>query len=179
MKGLTIFEVLVSVLIFSIIAMGLGSAVVAGKRALFVSDIPTQLRQNVLFAIMPMTRALRQTAPAKINLTEGASSNSITFKVPHDNNSDGVVVDNIGNIEWGQDITYARDEAGQLTRTCGGVTSVIAPNIAVLQFSRPAGQVGDKETLLQIDLTAQKTDNQGKLYQDTDQVILKMRNTDE
>ena len=47
MKGLTIFEVLVSVLIFSIIAMGLGSAVVAGKSALFVSDIPSQLRRLI------------------------------------------------------------------------------------------------------------------------------------
>ena len=172
MKGLTIFEVLVSVLIFSIIAMGLGSAVVAGKRALFVSDIPTQLRQNVLFAIMPMTRALRQTAPAKINLTEGASSNSITFKVPHDNNSDGVVVDNIGNIEWGQDITYARNGLGQLTRTQGNLISVIAPNIATLQFSRPVAD----DALIQIDITVQKADGQGRLYQDAEQAIVKMRN---
>ena len=180
MKGLTLFEVLVSLVIFSIIAMALGYAVVAGKNALFVSDIPTQLRQNVLFALMPMVRELRQTAPGKINIAVGASSNSIIFKLPHDNNGDGVEVDSAGKVEWGVNtITYARNGASQLTRTCGGVTSVIAPNIAVLQFSRPAGQVGDKETLLQIDLTAQKTDNQGKLYQDTDQVILKMRNTDE
>jgi prepilin-type N-terminal cleavage/methylation domain-containing protein len=173
MKGLTLFEVLVSILIFSIVAMGLGSAVVAGKSALFVSDIPTQLRQNVLFALMPMVRELRQTAPAKINIGEGATSNSITFKLPNDNNGDGVIVDNIGNIEWGvNSITYARNGAGQLTRTCAGVTKVVAPNISSLQFSRPVG----KDTLIQIDITAQKTDNQGKLYQDADQVIVKMRN---
>ena len=63
MKGLTLFEVLVSLLIFTIIAVGLGYAVVAGKSALFVSDIPTQLRQSVLFGLMPMVRELRQTAP--------------------------------------------------------------------------------------------------------------------
>ena len=172
MKGLTIFEVLVSVLIFSIIAMGLGLAVVAGKSALLISDIPTQLRQNVLFALMPMVRELRQTAPAKINLGEGASSNSITFKIPHDNNADGVVVDNIGNIEWGQNITYARNGAGQLTRTSGVTTLVIAPNIATLQFSRPVGQ----DALIQIDITVSKADAQGRLYQDTEQAVVKMRN---
>jgi hypothetical protein len=171
MKGITILEALISVLIFSIIAVILGYAVVAGKNALFVSDIPTQLRQNLLFAIMPMVRELRQTAPAKINLGEGASSNSITFKIPHDNNADGVVVNNAGSIEWGNDITYARNNSGQLTRTSGGVTSVIAPNISTLQFSRSVAQ----DTLIQIDITVQKT-GQGKLYQDTDQAIVKMRN---
>jgi len=172
MKGMTIFEVLVSVLIFSIIALGLGFAVVAGKSALFVSDIPTQLRQNVLFAIMPMVRDLRQTASAKINLTEGASSSLVTFKIPHDNNADGVVVDSIGNIEWGQDITYARDGLGQLTRTFAGVPAVIAPNVSALQFSRPVGD----DALIQIDITVQKTDSRGNLYQDAEQAIVKMRN---
>jgi prepilin-type N-terminal cleavage/methylation domain-containing protein len=173
MKGLTIIEVLVSVLIFSIVAMGLGSAVVVGKSALFVSDIPTQLRGNVLFALMPMIRELRQTAPGKlVGLGEGASSNAITFKIPHDNNVDGVVVDNIGNIEWGQNITYARNGLSQLTRTSGVVTSVIAPNIATLQFSRPTGE----DALIQIDIIVQKADSQGKLYQDAEQAIVKMRN---
>ena len=172
MKGLTVFEVLISILIFSIIALGLSSAVVAGKNALLVSDIPTQLRQNLLFALTPMVRELRQTAPAKINLGEGASSNSITLKIPHDNNSDGVVVDNAGNIEWSGNITYARNGAGQLTRTYAGVTSVVAPNIATLQFSRPVGE----DALMQIDITVQKADAQGTLYQDTDQAVIKMRN---
>ncbi len=172
MKGLTLFEVLVSILIFSIIALGLSSAIVVGKNALFVSDIPTQLRQNVLFALMPMARELRQTAPAKINLSEGTSSSTITFKIPHDNNADGVVVDNVGSVEWGSDITYVRDGLNQLTRTQDGVTKVIAPNVTTLQFSRPVGE----DALIQIDLTVSKTDGQGNLYQDSEQAVIKMRN---
>jgi len=172
MKGLTIIEVLISVLIFSIIAIGLGSAVVAGKSALFVSDAPTQLRQNVLFGMMPMIRGLRQTAPGKINLSEGSSGESITFKVPQDLDADGDVVDDVGYIEWGGDITYARDGLNQLTRTSGGVTSVVAPNISNLQFSRPVAD----DAIIQIDITAQKTDNQGDVYQDAEQAIIKMRN---
>ena len=146
---------------------------VAGKNALFVSDIPTQLRGDVLFALMPMVRELRQTAPGKlVGLGEGATSNLVTFKIPHDNNADGVVVDNIGNIEWSGNITYARNGASQLTRTFAGVTTVIAPNIATLQFSRPVAQ----DTLIQINITAQKADGRGNLYQDTEQALVKMRN---
>lgn len=172
MKGLTLFEVLVSLLIFLIIALGLSYAVVAGKSALLVSDIPTQLRGNLLFALMPMVRELRQSAPAKINLGEGLSSNAITFKVPHDNNADGVVVDSVGSVEWSGDITYALNGSSQLTRTFGGVTSVIAPNIAVLEFSRPVGE----DALIQIDIIVSKLDGQGTLYQDAEQQIVKMRN---
>lgn len=173
-KGLTLIEVLVALVIFSIIAMGIGYAVVAGKSALFVSDIPTQLRQDVLFALLPMVRELRQTAPARINLMEGATSSSVTFKIPHDNSlpPDGVPVDTIGNIEWGQDITYARDGAGQLIRTYAGTTKVVASHITALQFSRPAGN----DAIIQIDVTVQKAGGQGNLYQDTEQAIVKMRN---
>ncbi len=161
-----------AILIFSIVAMGLGSAVVAGKNALLVSDIPTQLRQNVLFALMPMVRELRQTAASKISLADGASSSSITFKLPYDIDADEDVVDDIGNIEWGQDIVYSVDGAGQLIRTSAGTTSVIAPNIATLQFSRLAGE----DALLQIDITVAKEDGQGNLYQDAEQATVKMRN---
>ncbi len=174
MKGLSLFEVLVAILIFSIIAMGLGSAIVAAKNALFVSDIPTQLRQNLLFALFNMAHELRQSAPSKINITEGVSAAAITFKKPQDDDipADGVVVDSIGNIEWGPEITYARDGANQLIRTSGVSSLVIAPNITALQFSRPTGE----DALIQIDITAQKADGQGAVYQDTEQMLIKMRN---
>jgi len=169
MKGLTIFEVLVSVLIFSIIALGLGSAVVVGKGALSVSDIPTQLRQNVLFAIMSMSRELRQ-ADAKeseITIVKGEPSDSIKFRIPHDNDvpPDGFVVDDIGDIEWSQYITYSCN-GGQLMRTLGaGMPLMIAPNITSLKFNRLSG------ALIQIDITAQKSGNL-----DIEQAIVKMRN---
>ena len=169
---MTVFEVLIAVIIFSIIALGLASAVVVGKDALFVSDIPTQLRGNVLFALMPMIQELRQTAPAQTNLGAGASGNAITFRIPFDNNADGMVVDNNGSIEWGGAITYACNASNQLTRTFGGATAVIAPNITSLLFNRPAGE----DALLQISVVAQKADNQGNLYQDNEQAIIKMRN---
>jgi len=172
MRGLTIVESLISVLILAVIMIGLGFAVVAGRGVVATTDIPTQLRQNVIFAVSYMVRELRQTAPEKTNLTIGSSSNAIAFKVPRDNNGDGSVVDNSGNIEWSADIIYARNGAGQLTRTSGGITKIIAPNIAILQFSRPVAE----DSLIQIDITARKADQQGRWLQDSEQAILKMRN---
>jgi Tfp pilus assembly protein PilV len=171
MRGLTILETLISILIFSIIAVALGLAVVAGKNALFTNDIPAQLRQNLLFAIVSMSQELRQTAPAKTSLGANSSSNSITFQIPNDNNGDGLVVDAFGNIEWSVNITYARNGANALTRTQGGTTSVVSSNISALQFTRPAGE----DNILQIDITAQRANTTGN-WQDTEQAIIKMRN---
>lgn len=171
MRGLTLLETLISLLIFSIVMIALGLSVVVGKNSLFTTDAPTELRQNVLFALTSMSRELRETSGAKTNLGAGTSSNSITFQIPNDNNADGQVVDNIGNIEWGSNITYARDGTGKITRTQGGVTSVIAPNISFLQFSRTTAN----DILIQIDITAAKNNNTGN-WQESEQAVLKMRN---
>lgn len=171
MRGFTVFETLISILIFSIITIALGLTVVAGKNALFSNDVPTQLRQNLLFAIVSLSRELRQTAPAKTNIGTNSSSNSITLQIPHDNNGDGSTVDATGNIEWGANITYARNGANQLTRTQAGITSIISSNIWALQFTRPANE----NNILQIDITAQGANNTGS-WQDTEQAIIKMRN---
>jgi len=171
MKGFTVFETLISILIFSIITLALGMAVVVGKNSLFSSDVPTQLRQDVLFAILSMNRELRQTTPSKTNIGANSSSSSIAFQIPHDNNGDGQVVDSFGNIEWGTNIVYALNGANQLTRTQAGTTSTISSNISALQFTRPAG----KDNIMQIDITAQKANNTGN-WQDTEQAIIKMRN---
>ena len=171
MKGMTLAEVLVSMLIFSSIVAAIGLTVVTGKNSLFTSDTPTQLRQNVLFSIMSLSRELRETTPSRTNLAAGASSGSIALQVPFDNNADGIVVDTLGNIEWSTNITYALNGSGQLTRTQGGATSIISPNIAALQFSRPLGE----DRIIQIDITAQKTTGAGS-WQDSEQARLKMRN---
>ena len=145
--------------------------VVTSKNALFTTDIPTQLRQNLLFAIISMDRELRQTSPSKTNINASSSSNAITFQIPRDNNGDGYTVDANGNTEWGTNIAYARNGANQLTRTQTGVTSIISSNISALQFTRPAGE----DNILQIDITAQGSNNTGN-WQDTEQAIIKMRN---
>ena len=172
MKGFTITEALVSILIFSIIVVALYLGLATGQRLWFTGDTTTELRQNVLLGIIPLTRELRQSAPAKTSLSAGTSGSSITFKIPNDNNGDGSTVDNAGNIEWSSDISYARDGSNQLIRTQAGASSIISQNISALEFSRPSGE----DLILQIDITARKNDAQGILIQDTEQAVIKMRN---
>lgn len=151
--------------------VALGMTVVVGQKSLFTSDVPTQLRQNLLFGILSMSRELRQTTPSKTNIGANSSSSSITFQIPHDNNGDGQIVDTVGNIEWGTDITYALNGANELTRTQAGITSIISSDISALQFTRPAGE----DNIIQIDITAAKSNNTGN-WQDAEQAIIKMRN---
>jgi len=171
MKGFTLVEILVSIIIFSIICVGIGLTVVAGRSSLFTADVPTQLRQNLIFSIMTLSRELRETTPSRTDLAVGASANSISFQVPFDNNGDGSIVDTIGNIEWGSNITYSLNGSGQLIRTQAGTTRIISPNITILQFSRPAGE----DRIIQIDITTQKATSAGN-WQDSEQARLKMRN---
>ena len=171
MKGLSLVEALVSILIFSLIMIAIVAYVVVGRNSLFTTDTPTELRQNVLFSVMSIYRELRKTAPSRTNLAAGASSNSLTFQVPFDNNGDGLTVDNAGNIEWGTAITYSLNGSSQLIRTQGGVTSVVSPNIALLQFSRSATE----DKIIQVDITAQKVTGAGN-WQDSEQAIIRMRN---
>ena len=171
MKGLSLVEALVSILIFSLIMIAIVASVVVGRNSLFTTDTPTELRQNVLFSVMSISRELRKTAPSRTNLAAGASSNSLTFQVPFDNNGDGLTVDYAGNIEWGTAITYSLNGSSQLIRTQGGVTSVVSPNIALLQFSRSATE----DKIIQVDITAQKVTGAGN-WQDSEQAIIRMRN---
>jgi len=173
MKGLTLFEVLVALLIFSIIAMGLGYAVVAGKSALFASDIPTQLRGNVLFAIMQMSRELRQAVPSATVPNAEESSNSVTFRVARYNETTGAI--DLQPITY-QCVGCSSIVPGQLTRTSGGITSVIAPNIVTPSGLPIFSREDIDNDLIIIDINAQKADGQGRLYQDTEQAIVKMRN---
>ncbi|MDD5724641.1 MAG: prepilin-type N-terminal cleavage/methylation domain-containing protein [Candidatus Omnitrophica bacterium] len=172
MKGFTLLEVLVAITVFLVIALALGYAVVAGKSALLASDIPTQLRQDLIFSVGAMTHDLRQTAPSKTSIGAGTSASTITFRIPEDTDSDGDVVDAAGNIEWGDEITYAVDGQGRLIRSEGVSSAVVAPDISLLQFSRPAAE----DAILQIDIAASKIDGQGKSYQDSEQAVVKMRN---
>ncbi len=190
MKGFTVFEILVAILIFSFVAMGLSSAVVIGKSALMVSDTPTQLRQNVLFAIMALSRDLRQADLSTVDLKVGESSNSITFQIPRYNN-----IINKGTRDLGQAIKYeckwcSDTVSGQLTRTSGGKTLVIVPNIVlplvappsepIFLFSRKSltwslKGVDNVKSLIKIDINARKAGAQ-KIYYDREQAIVKMRN---
>ena len=161
------------VLLTVIIAM-LFAVLTAGQRSWFTGGPQVELRQGIIQAAMFMDREASQTRPTRTNLTSiGSTSTSLVFTLPNDNNGDGSIVDSMGGIEWGPNsITYALNAAGQLIRTAAGVTKIFANNITSVRFTRtgPMGQ------LLVVDMTAQKTAQNERLVQDSEEVIIEMRN---
>jgi prepilin-type N-terminal cleavage/methylation domain-containing protein len=172
LTGFTLIEILFGVAIFSILILAIFAVMNVGIGAWFSSDVSVQLRQEIIKAFTKMEKELKETRPAQISLTIGTSSSSLTFKIPHDNNNDGTILDSFGNIEWSGNIMYALNGANEITRTASGVTSVLARNVVNLQFSRPTSPVN----LLQIDITARKVSTQRRTIQDTGQITTKMRN---
>ena len=165
-------EIIFAVAIFLLLILAIFAVMDVGRGAWFSGDVSVQLRQEIIRAFTTMERELKETRPAKISLTIGNSSPSLTFQIPQDNNNDGTILDSFGNIEWSGNIAYTLNGANEITRTASGVTSVLARNIVNLQFSRPVSPVN----LLQIDITAQKVSVQGRTGQDSGQITIKMRN---
>ena len=169
MKALTLVEMLVATVIMTIIIAALFIAMNAGQRAWFGGDTSVELRAQTIGAITVMDKELSETRPSRTNLNIGGQGNTVTFSIPHDNNGDGSVVDAAGNIEWSPNITYSFN-ANQIIRTSGGVIRVLAVGITSLRFTRT------QDKIMQVDITAQRTTHDGRILQDTEQAIIKMRN---
>lgn len=171
MRAFTLVEILVTSVVLTILIVSLFLVLSIGERSWLSADVSIQLRQEIARGVIFMGQELKETSPAKINLTLNASANSITFKIPQDVNGDGSIVDASGNIEWSLNITYSLNASKQVLRAVsGGPTTILANNIASLQFSRIQDEV------IRIDITASKVSNIGKLTQDSGQIIIKMRN---
>ena len=172
MKGFTLVEILVSTVILTILILAAFQVMETGRSSWFTGDVSVQLRQEIIKTFMRMERELKETRASQISLGSGASSSSLTFRIPQDNNGDGTILDAFGNVEWSGNITYAVNGSNQITRTASGLTTIIANNVINLQFTRPISPVN----ILRIDITVQKTSALGRIMQDTGQIMIKMRN---
>ena len=170
MKGFTLIEILVASLIMSVIMAALFVALSIGQNSWFTGDAAIELRDQTIRSIMNMDKELSETRPSKINLAIGATSSTVTFYVPQDNNGDGSVVDSVGNIEWSGAITYSLNSSNQIIRASGGASTIIGIDIATLQFTMTENR------LIQIDITARKTALSKRQMQDTEQAVIKIRN---
>jgi prepilin-type N-terminal cleavage/methylation domain-containing protein len=172
MKGFTLLEVLVAVSIFTLLCLAIFAVMDLGRASWFTGSAVTETHQEIIKSFMIMEKEIRETRPAQINLASGTSAPSITLKVPQDIDADGDVLDASGMIEWSGNIVYARNASNQITRTASGAASVIANNIISLQFTRPVTPLD----IVQVDVTARKTSFTGRQFQETGQIVIKMRN---
>lgn len=170
MRGFTLIELFVAALIMCGIMTALLLVMSVGHRSWFTGDIAIELRDQTIRAVTTMEKEISATRPSKTNLAIGASSNSLTFYLPRDNNGDGSVVDSAGNIEWSGAVVYSLNASNQIIRNFLGVNYVLGINIVSLQFTRT------EDRLIQVDIIAQKTPRLGQELQDTEQAVIKMRN---
>jgi prepilin-type N-terminal cleavage/methylation domain-containing protein len=172
MKGFTLLEILVAVSIFTLLSLAIFAVMDLGRDSWFTGSAVTETHQEITKSFMIMEKEIRETRAAEIDLTSGTSAPSITLKVPQDIDADGDVLDALGRIEWSGNITYALNASNQITRTASGATSVIANNIVSLQFTRPVAS----PDIVQVDVAARKTSFTGRQFQETGQIVIKMRN---
>jgi prepilin-type N-terminal cleavage/methylation domain-containing protein len=170
MRGFTIIELLVVVLITAVIMTLLLLIMNVGQRSWFTGDVAIELRDQAVRAVTTMNKEISATRPSKTDLTIGETDNSFTFYLPHDNDGDGSVVDSDGNIEWSAAVTYSLNALNQIIRSQEGVNSVLGTNIASLEFTRTSDRI------IQVDILVIKTPNMGERLEDVEQSVIKMRN---
>lgn len=173
MKGLSLVEVMVTVLIFSLIFAALFMILTGDQASWYTGDVQIELNQEIRKALLTINRELRQTRSSVISgvPADGNDYNSITFRVPEDIDGDGDVISATGSMEWSDDINYSLNANNQIVRLTTSGSSILANNISVLQFSRPDPDI------IEIGIKAQKTTVLGRTLETWTVVSsLKMRN---
>ena len=170
LKGLTTVEVLVTVLIFSIIAGACYMALISGNMSWQVTSVATELQQELRKGMDTMTEDLRQTGASTITdvNADGAPYNMITFKI-----CTGV---SGGNISWSSNtVQYALGSGinvNKILRTSGGQSKVIAQDIQTLQIRRQSSA----PNIVEVSLSAQKNTVGGRLLSLSSIFDVKLRN---
>lgn len=175
-KGFTLIETMIVLLIFSIILGAIFSTMTIGKLSWYSGDAQVEVQQETRKGLSRMSKELRQSRSSVIQGVppDGEYHNTIIFKIPEDIDGDGDTIDNSGNIEWSNDITYSLGGLNnrQLLRTEEGESTVLANNIALLQFRRGS----TTQELLEINLMAEKRTIQGHIIQSTLSSQVELRN---
>lgn len=193
-SGFTFIEVMITLLVFSIISLALWAVLSTGKHAWHIGKTQIELQQETRKAMDWITKELRQSGSAHVQIS--GLGTTITFQVPVDWDNDGDIVDADGNIEWGADgnenwaIQYLlNNNRWLLRRTLDaypngnqiGMDKILADSIrsdtpppnALMFTGIPAGA----PTVIEIEISAQKSAIPRQLIQATLGSQVTLRNT--
>ncbi|MEW6009169.1 MAG: type II secretion system protein [Candidatus Omnitrophota bacterium] len=166
-NAMTFLEMAVSMVIFSIIVASIFTAIYTGRLYWRVGSSQLDVQQQARQALSFMYKELQQSRSGTGQLCSGCSAvaiieglpaddnvhTSVTFRIPHDNNGDGAVLDSSGYVvEWSDKITYSLNNEQIIRSTNTGSTKVLANKINSLQFIRNSGA----PRLITIIITARK-----------------------
>lgn len=174
MKGFTLVEVMAAVLISILIVTALFVVLFAGRASWYTGDAQVTLNEEMRKSLLTIDKELRQTRLSEISGVPADNNfyTSITFKVPEDIDSDGDVIDSLGNSEWSGDINYTLNADNQIVRSAASGSSILANSISSLQFRR----LSTNPKIIQISITAQKTTMLGRNLQSNIMSSVRIRN---
>lgn len=133
-KGLTLLEVIIVVLLFSVILAALFSALATARNSWASGGSQLSVQQEARKGLAVITEELRQARLSTIVGVpdDGANYNSITFQIPSTITA--------GGTTWSTNIQYSVGglNNAQLIRTQDSAQRVLANNISSLIFSRSA-----------------------------------------
>ena len=168
-SGLTLVEVLMTVLVYSVVVAGAYSVLTSGIMTWQVNNVKVELQQDLRKAMDWLMMDLRQAGAASITDVDVSNtwSTAITFKIA--NGISG------GSMQWSTDsIMYYLGGTGnnQLKRQYGADVRDIAQNISVFQVRRPVSAPNTVE----VNLQAQRQTVKGHTVRMDQAFVVKLRN---
>jgi len=180
-KGVTIIEIMIVVAISTALGAAISYILLVGGASWYSGDAGVQVDQEARRGMYTMLRELRNTRALATIINVPADDifyNTITFKVPDavvTNVSGKIfyvpVVNALGNIVWGDPVTYSVANS-QLRRTSGGSVTVLANNVNSVTFRRQTSAVD----VLEISIQTTKTTPQRRVITAALSCAVKMRN---
>ena len=169
-KGFTLLEIFITTSIFLVLTAVALSLMLTSNEAWFTGSTSIGLRQEIIKTLLTMEKELKETRASQTNLSIGSTSSSLSFKIPKITN--GSILDSSGNIIWSNSISYSVNANKQIIRNDSVNTTVLGNNVTALNFTRPIAM----GSIFQINITAQKTSPTRRVFQDTEQMSIRMRN---
>jgi len=145
-NGFSMVELMVVTLLFTVVISGVFLVLSSGRSTWFEADTRVSVRQELRKALRAMKRELSMSGPTQVSVEDdGAVDTSISFNV-----SQGATAG--GGVNWCTTPINYSVSSGQLIRTEGAATRVLANNVTSLTFLR----AGASPRMLRINTTVSK-----------------------
>lgn len=145
----------------------------------YQTDLRVEAEQTVNRMAQELHLASTTAAGASISIPTPAPNNtSVSFFLPNDNDNNGTVLDNIGNLEWGNvPIQFQYDAAAREIRRVVGLTQqTIGHDVQAVTFENRALNGTLQNNEVRINLTLQRTTPHQRVVAATATAIITLRN---
>lgn len=177
-KGFSLIELMVVMVIFILVMGSVLGLLSVGQVSWQSGSSKITVTQELRRGMESMVKELSQAEISTLSLSDGGTSNSISFKTAQDLNGDGTISFSSGELEGLRatdpsivySLTYSASLGfNQLTKTVDGSSSVLANYLTALQFTRSSN-------IVEISISGQKTSAFGRVLSGSLNGRLALRN---